>query len=521
MLSTVWIPLLLFGCAVLFMVRRRRLISRGVPLPPGPRRIPVLGNVLDFPRFHYGEKLARLAERHGDIMYLELLTQPAVILSSYNAAVDLLEKRSANYSDRARSIMADLTGYSDWVSVLMPYGRKWRWHRRAILQSFHPEALERAKPILMETTRDLLRDLLGSPQDFSQHVSFAVAQSMMRIVYGIHLTDRNDQYFHMAETIVEVGSRMSTPGSFLVEICPPLQYVPSWLPGTSFTGKRLAAIWRAQTRAYRDTLFEAGKAALYDRGVVEPLISKVLKTNNEFVPATVSLSETEEVCRGAAATAYAGGADTTHAAIHVFLFAMASHPEAQTRAQAELDSIVGRDRLPGLHDRDSLPYLNALVKEVLRWHVISPIGVPHRSIEEDVYDGYLIPAGSLIIPNQWAMSRDESEYPEPDRFSPERFLKDGKLDPNVRDPAAFLFGFGRRICPGLHFVDTSLFITFASLLHVFRILPPLDDSGAPLPMKFTYAGTSLTARPEEFGCTIITRSTSAAELVYAPFEEIS
>ncbi|KAI0666827.1 cytochrome P450 [Trametes maxima] len=508
----VWLSLLLVG-AVLFVIGRPA--RRGTPFPPGPRRIPLLGNILDFPRSHYGEKLARLAEKYGNIMYLELLTQPMVILSSYDAAVDFLEKRSANNSDRARSIMADLTGYSDWVSVLMPYGRRWRRHRRAILHSFHPEALERAKPILVETTQGLLRDLLSTPTEFSQHIGFAVAQSMMRIVYGIRIADRNDCFFHMAETIVEVGSRMSTPGSFLVEVCPPLQYIPSWILGSSFTGKQLAAIWRARTRTYRDTLFEAGKATLYDREAVEPLISKALKAN-DFAP-TTSPQDFEEVCRGAAATAYAGGVDTvpwTHAAIHVFLFVMASHPEAQSKAQKELDSVVGRGRLPGFHDRDSLPYLNALVKEVLRWHVISPIGVPHRSVEEDVYDGYLIPAGSLIIPNQWAMSRDESQYPDPERFSPERFLKDGKIDPNVRDPAAFIFGFGRRICPGLHFVDASLFITFASILNVFRIHPPLDEDGIPQPTKLGCAGTSLTARPEAFGCTIVTRS-ALAELLHA------
>lgn len=80
---------------------------------------------------------------------------------------------------------------------------------------------------------------------------------------------------------------------------------------------------------------------------------------------------------------------------------MAMHKDIQERAQAELDSVVGPDRLPTFADRDSLPYINALVKEVLRWHVISPIGVAHRSDADDFYNGYLIPAGTLIIPNVW------------------------------------------------------------------------------------------------------------------------
>lgn len=94
-------------------------------------------------------------------------------------------------------------------------------------------------------------------------------------------------------------------------------------------------------------------------------------------------------------------ADQTHAAAHVFFLAMALHKDVQEKAQSELDSVVGPDRLPTFVDRESLPYITALVKEVLRWHVIAPIGVAHRSVADDVYDGYLIPAGTLIVPNQW------------------------------------------------------------------------------------------------------------------------
>lgn len=80
---------------------------------------------------------------------------------------------------------------------------------------------------------------------------------------------------------------------------------------------------------------------------------------------------------------------------------MAMHKDVQAKAQNELDSVVGPDRLPTFADRESLPYMNALIKEVLRWHVISPIGVAHRSTADDMYGGYLIPAGTLIIPNVW------------------------------------------------------------------------------------------------------------------------
>ncbi|TBU61428.1 cytochrome P450 [Dichomitus squalens] len=140
----------------------------------------------------------------------------------------------------------------------------------------------------------------------------------------------------------------------------------------------------------------------------------------------------------------------------------------------------------------------------MRWQAITPIGVGHRSVA-DVYAGLLIPGDSLLIPNIWAMCPDEADYPGPERFYPERWLRDGILNPDVRDPLNFAFGFGRRICPGLHFADAGLFIIFASVLHVVRIGPPVNDDGACIvPLKLDVEPRSLTARLQPFSCLITT-----------------
>lgn len=141
---------------------------------------------------------------------------------------------------------------------------------------------------------------------------------------------------------------------------------------------------------------------------------------------------------------------------------MALHPDVQKKAQAELDAVVGSDRLPDFTDQGSLLYLNALTKEVLRWHAVAPIGVPHRSVDDDFYKDSLIPGGSIVMANQWsvhapapermvsiillhrALSRDESLYPDPEHFSPERFLHDDESTPDAKNPFNYAFGFGRR-----------------------------------------------------------------------------
>ena len=137
---------------------------------------------------------------------------------------------------------------------------------------------------------------------------------------------------------------------------------------------------------------------------------------------------------------------------------MTLHPEIFSEAQTEMDTVVGRDRLPELSDREKLPFLECIIREVYRWNPPAPIGAAHRLMEDDIYQGYLIPKGSglinqdhvtcslmiligtTIVTNIWAMTHDQHVYPDPMRFDPHRFS--GQCP--CPDPRAFVFGFGRR-----------------------------------------------------------------------------
>ena len=146
---------------------------------------------------------------------------------------------------------------------------------------------------------------------------------------------------------------------------------------------------------------------------------------------------------------------------------MTMHPDVLKKAQAELDAIVGPDRLPDFGDQDALVYVHAIVKETLRWHPVLPLGIPHCTVADDELEGYFVPKGTVVLCNVWCVAvswsmllgvraqrsaaglrracmRDPTAYEDPEEFRPERFIRDGKLDPSVRDPSAFVFGFGRR-----------------------------------------------------------------------------
>ncbi|EEB97879.1 hypothetical protein MPER_02709 [Moniliophthora perniciosa FA553] len=158
---------------------------------------------------------------------------------------------------------------------------------------------------------------------------------------------------------------------------------------------------------------------------------------------------------------------------------MLAYPDTQKKAQEELDRALG-GALPTFDDLESgrLPYMTALVKECLRWRSVAPMGFPHIAAEDDVYNGYTIPKGSIVLANLWSMMHDPSIYPDPEQFMPERFLNlDGRLKSDILSPEDIVFGFGRRICPARILAFSSVWMVTASTLAVFNVSKAVDKNG--------------------------------------------
>jgi cytochrome P450 len=170
-----------------------------------------------------------------------------------------------------------------------------------------------------------------------------------------------------------------------------------------------------------------------------------------------------------AGSLFTAGSDTTAVGITAIIMAAACHPLAQAKVHAELDMIIGSDRAPTFQDSSSLPQLHAFLLEALRWRPIVRIGFPHRATKDILWKGYCIPKGATVYGCHWALSHDPIAFPDPDIFNPQRWLdSEGRLKDNMN--LKFIsYGFGRRVCPGLHLANNSLYITLALLLWSFRI----------------------------------------------------
>ncbi|KAI0670980.1 cytochrome P450 [Trametes maxima] len=510
--------LVLAAIGAAYLVGKRPRCSLRVP--PGPPPLPLIGNLFNMPKSKPWLGFREMRKTYGDLVYLRTFRQPILVIGSAEAAIELLEKHSANTSDRLLSSVFELSGQG-FNMAFMPYGQQWRHHRRMVWQHFHPAVLSKYYPIQREKTHAFLLQVLQSPTHLQTHLTNLFTATLLKVIYDINIINEDDERGRLVEDAVQ-AIKLLTPGSLVIELFPFLQHVPEWVPGAGF--QTLFARCREVNERLRNTLFIEAKESM-ERGDLRPCVAAYMLENATIYGEPKSRSvpnEEEEVFKNVCAASFVGGVDTTLAALRAALVALALHPDAQKKAQAELDSVIGGSRLPDFDDRNSLVYVNALVTEVLRWHTIGPFAIPHRTVKDEEFRGYLIPAGTLVVANVWqstasdAVDReilhDADAYDCPEEFRPERFIRDGKLDPTVRDPVSYLFGFGRRICPGRHHSLASLYLTIASILHVFDVGLPLDENGQPIQIKYEQSD-GLLSLPVDTRCRVTLRSPDRAELV--------
>ncbi|KAI0697644.1 cytochrome P450 [Cerioporus squamosus] len=507
--------LIVFVCLLVASVLRssirRRRRSRGLPLPPGPPRLPIVGNLFNHPRTEQPLAYHELCSRYGDVLYFKILQNSILVLDSARAVNKFLHKKAANSSDRKQNPMIELSG-SKLNFGFLPHGQWWRRHRRAFWQHFNGKVSIAYRPAQRDVAHQFLGKLLRDPSRLSEHIRYTSAAAILKIVYDIDTADQNDRYVAVVAAALEGPVQGLVPGAFLVDHLPLLRYIPTWFPGA--TSQRLFAKWQAAGETLKNLPYDHVKAAL-SASEEDPrsIIGRLIMQRVDASEPDVRLEE-EEIVKNIGAVTFEAGSETTSITLLALFLAMAMHPEVLKKAHTELDTVVGPDRLPDFTDQESLVYVDAIVKEVFRWHPVLPLSLPHCTSDDDELDGYFIPAGTMVVPNVWACMRDPEVYDDPEDFRPERFIRDGKPDPSVRDPAAFVFGFGRRICPGRYFAQAGLFMTIASVLHVFDITASLDDQDLPIQLVHGMSDGA-TSLPKDYQCTVRPRSAQAEALILA------
>ncbi|KAG0699383.1 cytochrome P450 [Suillus ampliporus] len=480
--------------------------SSQIPLPPGPRLLPLVGNAFDVDVSRPWITYADWKGKYGDIVYSGVLGQHTIIISSIQVARELLDKRSATYSGRPVLRTNEEFGTS-FNTGFLPYGETLRIHRKLFHQAYGAEASAEYHDLYFRKAYQLVIDLLNAPHKMEKHLETYSGSLIMAATYGYEtLPDaEGDPLIGRAREAVEIIKRVLAPErAALLMAFPFLKYLPSWFPGA--TDRRLAPHCRKLVRQMLDEPFEIGKEKMTNDGRPLSIVAKFLSEDD-------TSQAREEFMKGVAVSALFGGTETTASALHSFLLAMLLHPDVQSRALADIKAVCG-DNVPSFEHRPSLPYIEAICREVLRWQPILPLGLPHVTSQDDIYEGYLIPKGSIVMVNEWALSRDEGVYLDASRFDPQRHLTaEGKLKDG---PLAghFSFGFGRRICPGRHFAELSLWAAMVSILSTIRITKAQNSEGIDIPVIPEYT-TGLIIQPKPFACTITSINPQSEERMRA------
>ncbi|THU93607.1 cytochrome P450 [Dendrothele bispora CBS 962.96] len=446
---------------------------------------------------------------NSDVISFNTFGTTTIVLNSREAATELMEKRSRIYSSRPPApMLRELMGW-DWTLVFQSYGSKWQERRKLFVKEFNVSQPDRHRPQEMKAVTTLLENLSHTPDDFLAHLRYMAGAIIMEVAYGIEILPRGDPYIETASRALDGVLHATVHGAFWVDYLPVLQYIPDWFPGASF--KRKAKIWKEYTVEMLNKPYQEVMSHLASGNIIPCFVYNCLQNINN----KKDIAYQETVIQEVAGNLYLAGTDTTVAALSSFFLAMVQNPEVQRKAQEDLDRVVGSGRLPNHDDQSNLPYVTAIMYEVLRTQPVVPLVVPHYTTEDDYYNGYFIPKNSVVIANVWAIDHDEERYPDPNTFNPSRWLTpNGSMIKSHRRDIMVNFGFGRRICPGMHMGLSSVWLTIASVLSTFDISEKIGENGKIVGVTGEYKPSSHN-HPTPFECSIKVRPAKYEKLIHS------
>ncbi|CAE6448804.1 unnamed protein product [Rhizoctonia solani] len=436
--------------------------ANSLSLPPSPPKHWLWGNKTFLEQPHRHVLLGTKYKRElGDIISTVMLTNVNIYLNTIELATELLDKHTSVTSDRPRDIMTqDLLGWAT-SAAFRNHDETHKKMRRVLASALHPTAARSYGSQHVETTLSFLREIASEPNSFIESIGTAIGTFTIRLAYGYTPKTQKDPILPLAQASIHyVGVALSN--HWLVNDFPILKHIPSWFPGAEF--RKFGEKGYDLRKRYADTMFDMVQEQVVQGRVEQPSYASGLLESKGGANAN---SDDLYLIKYTAASIFSAGTSTTTGVIKSFFLMASLYPEAVKRAQAEIDSVVGREKIPSLEDRPGLPYTDAFVQEVMRMYPPAPVGLSHLATEEIEFHGYRIPKGAVINGNIWAMLRDPKHFTSPHIFNPTRFL-----GPNPEpDPRKYVFGFGRRVCPGLHVANNSSWVMCAGLLSMFDFQP--------------------------------------------------
>lgn len=455
----------------------RKTYSR---LPPGPPGWPILGNLFQLGNNPH-ETMFHLATKYGPLMCLSLGMKTTVVVSSPAMAKEVLKTHDHIFAGRTVIQAVKTLSFDKSSLVWAQYGSHWRLLRRiSHTELFSVQKLEALQYLrrdqVFRTIQQILQESMqGKSVNIADTMLNSAANLLGNMIFGKDIFDHQSQAFRdFKDSAWEVATTAGAPN--LADYFPFLRWLdPQGVARhmTFYLGRELGII----EKFIAGRLARKGKTKDGSHGPEDLLDALLDMRSDEFTLADVKCYLMD---------IFGPGSDATAKTMEWAMAELICNPEKMKRVQAELDEVIGRNRRVDESDTDRLPYLRAVVKEVLRLHPAAPLLVPHRADSSCEIGGFVIPKHSEVIVNMWAIGRDPETWNEPSKFVPERFM-DGKMksvDYQGQDFELIPFGAGRRMCVGQPLASRMIHLVVASLLHSFDWTLPKGTEQLDMTEKF-------------------------------------
>ena len=438
---------------------------------PGPRRLPLIGNLLDMKNFNHLTMKALVA-KYGDIYAMNFMGQQVFFVNSIELAWDVLIRKGNIFAGRTESYVTHALNREAEAIISGDFGPRWKLLRKVAHSALRMygtgiKNLEQKVVREVEEVCDHLRGLRGVPFRPSEVISFAAMNMICFTLFGMRYNagheDINDFRILIDEILHLFGS------SALLEVFPFMKYLPLDIHKRikhchRLTDKLLVPQFQEHMKTYQEGSI---------RDITDALIKALKDAESEDSKVKELLNENHLIMT--LWDLFSAGTDTTSSCLTWILLYLATFPEVQRKVQQELKDGIGSQQ-PVFHDRKSLPYLEATITEVMRHSSFVYESLPHRVRSSTTLGNYEIPESSQVIIDFRAIHHDPRHWNKPDCFDPTRFLD---ADGNHVCPASFSFlpfGAGPRGCLGQTLAKIEIFLFMARLLQQFEFVFPPGSS---------------------------------------------
>ncbi|KAK7299944.1 hypothetical protein RJT34_10774 [Clitoria ternatea] len=459
-LSTVLL-FFLFVLIVLNTLRRSKTKnSNSKLLPPGPRKLPLIGNIHHLSTLPH-RSLARLAKEYGPLMHMQLGELCCIVVSSPEMAKEVMNTHDIIFANRPHVLGADIITYGSKGIGFSPHGTYWRQMKKiCTMELLAPKHVESFRSIREEELSNLVREISlseGSPINLSEKINSVAYGLTSRIAFGEKSKDQQ-VYIELMKDVPEVA------GGFSVADLYPSIGVLTVLTGIRTKAEKLHRemdrILENIVRDHRDKNLESQVVGEENGKHLVDVLLRLQKNGDLKHPLT------DSIVKATILDIFSAGSDTSSAIMEWVMSELVKNPRVMKKVQFEVRRVFDGKGYVDESNIHELKYLRSVIKETLRLHPPAPLLLPRECSERCEINGYEIQAKSRVIVNAWAIGRDPKYWIEAEKFYPERFL-DSPIDYKSAEFQFIPFGAGRRTCPGINFGIVNVEFSVANLLFHF------------------------------------------------------